>query len=104
MKVKFISENTKEARLANRRVLIIRDESNHDGEVFGILIQEWNNDERTFRIVDSAWGLCNFDDIKANIVDIVRNYDIDCFVAENNLGDPENWKEEFREFDIVDFS
>jgi hypothetical protein len=178
MKIKFISENTKEARLANRRVLLIRDDScqapdkymdtiyhpghgeifgfqvvsfdrqysevftcdkaalqkeidamnfkseadknkwlkdikdseakmwqaYYDGEVYGILIQEWNDKERQFKMVDVLWGLYGFDDVKANIIDIVGNYDIDCFAVENDLGDPENWREEFREFDVVDFS
>lgn len=107
MKVKFISEKTKEASLANRRVLLILDEScqttDNDGELFGILVQEWNNDKREFQIIDSVWGIYEFNDIKAHIMDIVGNYDIDCFVVGNELGDPENWKEEFREFDVVDF-
>ena len=51
MTVKFISENTKEARLANRRALLIRDESGQtpddrmdtifhpgDGEIFGFQV------------------------------------------------------------------
>ena len=173
MKVKFISEKTKEARLANRRVLLIRDvscqapdefmdtifhpghgevfgfkvvsfdrhfsevftcdrsalqkeidamnfkseedkekwlkdikesemkmwQAYYDGEVYGILIQEWNDEERQFKIVESLWGMYGFDAMKANFMDIVGNYDIDCFVVENDLGDPENWKKEFREFD-----
>ena len=104
MTVKFIAENTKEARLANRRVLLIRDEScqspNYDGEVYGILIEEWNNEERQFKMVDSLWGLCGFDDVKEKIANIVGNYDIDCFVVENNLGDPKIWKDDYREFDV----
>jgi hypothetical protein len=178
MTIKFISENTREARLANRRVLLARDEScsapdkymdtlfhpghgevhgfsvmssdrNHfetftcssealqkefdamnfkseedkdkwldgikdsekkmwqayfDGEVYGIFIEEWNNEERRFRTVDALWGIYGLDDMKANIADIVGNYDIDCFVVDNELGDPENWKDDYREFDVVDFS
>jgi hypothetical protein len=173
MKVKFISEKTKKARLANLRTLLIRDEScqapdkfmdtifhpghgevhgfsvmssdrNHfetftctsealqkeidamnfkseedkdkwledikasekkmwqayfDGEVYGIIIQKWNDEEREFKMVDSLWGLYGFDDMKANIIDIVGKYDIDCFAVENDLSDPENWREEYREFD-----
>ena len=178
MKVKFISKKTKEARLANRRVLLIRDlsclapdkfmdtifhpghgeifgfkvvsfdrkysevftcdksalqkeidamkfkseedkekwlkdikesemkmwQAYYDGEVYGILIQEWNDEDREFKTCDSLWGMYGFDDVKANIKDVVDNYDIDCFAVENELGDPENWKKEFREFDVVDFS
>jgi len=109
MKVKFISEKTKEASLANRRVVLIRDETCHDAprygeEVFGLLVEEWNNEERQFKTVDSSWGLYGFDDVKENVADIVGNYDIDCFVVDNDLGDPEKWKEEFREFDVVDFN
>lgn len=108
MKVKFISANTKEARLANRRVLLVRDETcrqaclatDHDGDVFGLLVEEWNDEERQFKMVDSSWGLYSFDDVKSNIADIVGKYDIDCFVVDNDLGDPEKWKEEFRGFDI----
>ncbi len=177
MTIKFISENTNEARLANRRVLLARDEScrapdkymdtlfhpgpgdvfgftitssdrNYtnaftctkeafqkefnamnfkseedkdkwldgikasekkmwqayfDGEVYGIFIEEWNNEERRFRTVDALWEIYGFDDMKANIADIVGNYDIDCFVVDNDLGDPKNWKEEFRKFDVVEF-
>ena len=178
MKVKFISKKTKKARLANRRVLLIRDEScqapdefmdtifhpghgevfgfkvvsfdrqfsevftcdkatlqkeidamnfkseedkekwlkgikesekkmwqaYYDGDVYGILIQEWNDEDREFNTIDTLWGMYGFDDVKANIIDVVGNYDIDCFAVENELGDPENWKKEFREFDVVDFS
>lgn len=174
MKVKFISEKTKKARLAHRRVLLILDascqapdkfmdtiyhpghgeifgfqvvsfdhqfseiftcnkaalqkeidamnfkseedkdkwlkdikeaeakmwQSYYDEEVYGILIQEWNNEERQFKIVDSLWGMYGFDDVKANIIDVVGNYDIDCFVVGNELGDPENWREEFREINL----
>jgi hypothetical protein len=46
------------------------------------------------------WGLYGLDDMKANIVEIVGNYDIDCFVVDNELGDPENWKDDYREFDV----
>lgn len=178
MKVKFISEKNKEARLANCRVLLMRDESGqapdkymdtifhpghgevhgftimsadrnyieiftctsealqkeidamnfkseedkeewlknikdseskmwqayYDGNVYALLIEKWNDEEREFKVVDSLWQLYGFDDVKANIMEIVGNYDIDCYVAANDLGDPENWKKEFREFDIVDFS
>jgi hypothetical protein len=108
MTVKFISENTKDARLANRRVVLVRDETcqeaNYDGEIFGLLIEEWNNEERQFKMVDSLWQVYGFDEVKANIIDIVCSYDIDCFVVDNDLGDPENWKDEFREFDVADFS
>jgi hypothetical protein len=177
MKVKFISKNSNEARLANRRVLLIRDNScqapdefmdmiyhpghgeifdfkvvsfdhqfsevftcdkaalqkeidamnfkseadknkwlkdikdseakiwqaYYDGEVYGILIQEWSDEAREFKTVDSFWGLYGFDDVKATIKDIVSDDDIDCFVVGDELGDPENWKEEFREFDVVEF-
>jgi hypothetical protein len=178
MKVKFISKNSNEARLANRRALLIPDVSGrapdefmdmiyhpghgeifgfqvvsfdrqysevftcdkaalqkeidamhfkseedkekwlknikdyeakiwqayYDGEVYGILIQEWSDEAREFKTVDSFWVLYGFDDVKATIKDIVGNYDIDCFAVENELGDPENWREEYREFDVVDFS
>ena len=104
MLVKFISENTKEARLANRRVMLIRDEtchaSNLNDEVYAILIEEWNDKERQFESIDSMWGLHGLDDVKENIANIVGNRDIDCFVVDNELGDPANWKEEFREFDV----
>lgn len=174
MKIKFISENSKEARLANCRVLLIRDESGqapdkymdtifhpghgeifgfkvtsfdrqyseiftcdkaalqkeidamnfkseedkekwlngikvsekkmwqayYDGNVYGLLIEKWNDEEREFKVVDSLWQLYGFDDVKANIMEIVGNYDIDCYVAATDLGDPENWKEEFREFGV----
>jgi hypothetical protein len=173
MKVKFVSEKTKKARLANLRALLIRDvscqapdefmdmiyhpghgeifgfkvvsfdrqfsevftcdkaalqkeidamkfkseadknkwlkdikdseakiwQAYYDGEVYGILIQEWSDEAREFKTVDSLYGLYGFDDVKANIMDIVGNYDIDCFAVENELGDPENWGEEFCEFD-----
>ena len=98
--MKFKSEEDKEKWLKN-----IKDseekmwQSYYDGEVYGILIQEWNNEERQFKTVHSLYGLYGFDDLKANIMDVVGNYDIDCFVAENDLGDPIQWIKEFREFD-----
>ena len=105
MTVKFISENTKEARLANRRVMLIRDEScyvfNANEEVYAILIEEWNNEDRQFESIDSFWELYGFDDVIENITDIVRNYDydIDCFVVDSEIGDPKYWKDDYREFD-----
>lgn len=178
MTVKFISENTREARLANRRVLLAIDETSmapdkymdtifhpghgevfgfkvtsfdgqysevftcdkvslqkeidamnfkseedkdkwlngikdsekkmwqayFDGKVYVIFIEEWNDKERCFKTVDALWGIYGFDDVKANIADFVGNYVIDCFVVDNDLGDPENWKDDYREFEVVDFS
>ena len=175
MKIKFVSENSREARLANKRLLIVKDglcrapdvsmdlifhrghgevwgfklresygyetevftadrakveeeskacghkteaekhawlegikeaekkvwQAWMDGDMYGVVIQEWDGSERKWKVVDSAFELFGWNDV----VECLKYGDmkldgVEVFCVDEDLGDPENWKAEYKELDI----
>ena len=71
-----------------------------DGEVYGLIVEVWDEAERQFKCVDCLYELYGFDEVKESIDDL--NTDgTEVFCVDEELGDPErNWKAEYKEFDI----
>ena len=70
-----------------------------DGEIYGIVIQEWNNDERSWKAVDANFELFGWNDVVECLKDLKLD-DIDVFCVDEDVGDPEKWTAEYRELDI----
>ena len=174
MKIKFVSENSREARLADRRILVVKDcvcqapdvsmdlifhrghgevwgfklretygyetevftadrakveeeskacghkteaekrawlegikeaekklwQAWMDGDMYGVVVQEWDGSERRWNVVDSAFELFGWNDAVECIKDMNLLHGIDVFCVDEDLGDPENWKAEYKELDI----
>ena len=70
-----------------------------DGEVYGLVVEVWDEAERQFKCVDCLYELYGFDEVKEAINDL--NTDgTEVFCADEDCGDPEDWKAEYKEFDI----
>ena len=70
-----------------------------NGEVYGLVVQVWDEVERQFKCVDCLYELYGFDEVKESINDL--NTDgTEVFCADEDCGDPDDWKAEYKEFDI----
>lgn len=70
-----------------------------DGEVYGVIVQEWNDSERYWNIVDEHFDLFGW----SKLVECLKDMKLDCidvFCIGKELGNPENWKDEYKELDI----
>ena len=173
MKIKFVSENSREARLANKRLLIVKDcvcrapdvsmdlifhrghgevwgfklresygyesevftadrakveeeskacghknkdemykwldgikeaekklwQAWMDGDMYGIVVQEWNDSERNWKVVDSVFEIFGWNDVVECLKDIKLD-DIEVFCIDEELGNPDDWKAEYKELDV----
>ena len=71
-----------------------------DGEVYGLVVQTWDADERQWKCVDAIYGIYGFSQIKMMFEDLdLDGTEVFC-VDKKFCGDPKDWKAEFREFDI----
>ena len=70
-----------------------------DGEVYGIAIQKWDDTERQFRCIDCSYELYGWNDV----VEALKDMDLSkvkVFCVDEDCGNPNNWKKEFRELDV----
>ncbi len=70
-----------------------------DGDMYGIVIQEWNADERNWNVVDSIFEIFGWNDVVECLKDMKLD-DIDVFCIDKDLGDPVDWKAEYKELDV----
>ena len=70
-----------------------------DGDIYGIVIQEWNAAERDWTTIDCNFELFGWENVIMTLHDM--NLDgVEVFCVDENVGYPNTWKDEFREFDI----
>ena len=70
-----------------------------DGDVYGILVQEWDAHERKWNAVDATFEMFGWNDVVECLKDMNLD-DIDVFCIDEDLGDPESWKAEYKEIDV----
>lgn len=70
-----------------------------DGEVYGIVVQKWDDVERRFHCIDCLYELYGWNDVVAALKDMDLSK-VEVFCVDKDCGDPDNWKKEFRELDI----
>lgn len=70
-----------------------------DGDMYGIVVQEWNASERNWNVVDATFEIFGWSDVVECLKDMKLD-DIDVFCIDKDLGDPVDWKAEYKEFDV----
>ena len=70
-----------------------------DGDMYGIVTQVWNEAEREWKCVDAQFEIFGWSDV----VEVLKDMDktgVEVFCVDSECGNPKDWKNEFREFDI----
>lgn len=70
-----------------------------DGEVYGIVIQKWDAAERRFYCIECLYELYGWDDVIEALKDMDLS-NVEVFCVDEDCGDPDVWKKEYREFDV----
>ena len=70
-----------------------------DGEIYGIVVQKWDEAERRFYCIDCMYELYGWNDVVECLKDMDKT-GIEVFCVDDECGDPDNWKKEFRELDV----
>lgn len=71
-----------------------------DGEVYNIFIEHYDESERQFIVEEGRYELYGFEDMIDNLKDMLAATKIDVACVDPDCGDPKDWKDEYREFDI----
>lgn len=70
-----------------------------DGDMYGIVVQEWNAAERNWKVIDSIFEIFGWSDVVECLKDMKLD-GIDVFCIDEDLGNPDDWKAEYKELDI----
>lgn len=70
-----------------------------DGDMYGVIIQEWDAAERKWKCIDCRYDLYGWEDVLEALKDMDLT-GVEAFCVDEDCGDPKNWKENFREFDV----
>lgn len=70
-----------------------------DGEVYEIVVQKWDDTERRFCCIECLCELYGWNDVVEALKDMDLSK-VEVFCVDEDCGDPDDWKKEFREFDI----
>lgn len=70
-----------------------------DGDMYGIVTQVWDAAERGWKCVDSNFEIFGWEDVVEALKDMDKT-GVEVFCVDEDLGDPNDWKDEFKELDI----
>lgn len=70
-----------------------------DGDMYGVVTQIWNETEREWKCVDCQFEIFGWSDVVEVLKDMDKN-GVEVYCVDEDCGNPKDWKNEFREFDI----
>ena len=66
-----------------------------DGEIYGVVVQKWNAEQRMWKCLDNSYQLYGWNDVKEAIKDFNRQYKIDAYCIDEEVGDVDDMLEEY---------
>lgn len=70
-----------------------------DGDVYGIVIERYNESERRFFCVNCQYEIYGWENVVACLKDMDLS-EVEVFCVDPDCGDPDSWKDTYREFDV----